>query len=144
MKRSLRLSSTLVLVLTVAPWAMAQAPQQLNNSFGVNSEIPAHAQLPYIGNWSNGRGDTISLTATKIRFANDRRLSYRDVTKVTDGQHFSLQITAPGKLNYFTKFLSLSMGEGEKPGEMKITLYDSYEDMFDGKNPQGEATWYRD
>jgi hypothetical protein len=41
MKRSLLLSSALVLVLTVAPWAMEQAPQ-LNNSSGVNSETSAH------------------------------------------------------------------------------------------------------
>ncbi|MDT4895584.1 MAG: hypothetical protein QOH25_661 [Acidobacteriota bacterium] len=143
MKRSPLLSSALVLAVTVAPWAMARAPQ-LNSSSGVNSAVSAFAQLSYIGNWSNGRGETISITATRIRFANDKRLKYRDVTKVTDGQHFSLQITDRGKLNYFTKFLSLSLGEGDKPGEMKITLYNSYEDMFDGKNPQGEATWYRD
>ena len=143
MKRSLILSTAFVLAVTVAQWAMARAPQ-LNSSSGVNSEFSTDAQLPYIGNWSNGRGETISITATKIRFTTDRRLKYRDVTKVTDGQHFSLQITDPGKHNYFTKFLSLALGEGEKPGEMTMTLYDTYEDMFDGKNPRGEATWYRD
>jgi hypothetical protein len=98
----------------------------------------------YVGKWSNGRGDTLAITATTIRFANDKPVKYRDVTKVTNGSEFHLEITSEEKLNYLTKFLSLSMGEGEKPAEMKMTLYDSYKDMVDGANSQGEATWYRD
>jgi hypothetical protein len=35
-------------------------------------------------------------------------------------------------------------GEGDQPGEMKMTLYNSRKDLEDGENSQGEATWYRD
>jgi hypothetical protein len=101
---------------------------------------PAPAKMAYVGRWSNGRGETLSITARTLRFANDRPVYYRDVTKVTDGNHFSIQITNPGKLNYFSRFLALEIGKGE----MKMTLYNSYREMFDGENPQGESTWYRD
>jgi hypothetical protein len=102
--------------------------------------VTAAAKMPYIGRWSNGRGETLEITARTLRFANDRPVSYRDVTKVTDGDHFSIQITSRGKINYFSKFLALSF----EHGEMTMTLYNSYREMFDGENPQGESTWYRD
>jgi hypothetical protein len=102
------------------------------------------AALPYIGEWSNGRGETLVITASTIRFASDKAVSYRDVTRVTNGQEFHLEITTEGKLNYLTKFVHLSTGEGDKPDEMKMTLYNSRKDMEDGENSQGEATWYRD
>jgi len=102
--------------------------------------VPAPAKMRYIGRWSNGRGEALSITAQTLRFANDRPVFYRDVTKVTDGNHFSLQITTRGKVNYFSKFLALDV----EKGEMKMTLYKSYREMFDGENPQGESTWYRD
>jgi hypothetical protein len=100
----------------------------------------AHAGMPYIGRWSNGRGERLIVTKRTLKFNNDKSVTFRDVTKVTDGNHFALQITSRGKLNYFTKFIALSL----ENDEMKMTLYDSYADMFDGKNPQGESTWYRD
>jgi len=99
---------------------------------------------PYAGDWSNGRGETLKITGSTIRFANDKAVSYRDVTRATDGKEFNLEITTEGKLNYLTKFLHISMGEGNKQDEMKMTLYDSRKDMEDGENSQGEATWYRD
>jgi hypothetical protein len=102
--------------------------------------VPAPAKMPYIGRWSNGRGETLAITARTLQFANDGPVYYRDVTKVTDGHHFSIQITSRGKVNYFSKFLALST----ENGEMTMTLYNSYRQMFDGENPQGESTWYRD
>ena len=98
------------------------------------------AKLPYHGKWSNGRGERLAVTATTLRFNTDRAVTYRDVTKVSDGNHFSLEITSRDKLNYFTKFIALEI----KGDEMKMTLYNSYQDMFDGNNSQGESTWERD
>jgi hypothetical protein len=100
----------------------------------------APAKLPYVGRWSNGRGETLHITARTLQFANDRPVAYRDVTKVTDGNHFSIQITSRGKLNYFTRFLALAI----EKGQMSMTLYNSYREMFDGENSQGESTWHRD
>jgi hypothetical protein len=99
---------------------------------------------PYIGGWSNGRGDTLVITGSTIKFGRDKAVSYRDITRVTDGKAFNLEITTQGNLNYLTKFLHISIVEGDKPDEMKMTLYDSRKDMEAGVNSQGEATWYRD
>jgi hypothetical protein len=104
------------------------------------TKVFSPARLPYVGNWSNGRGDTLFITGRTLRFGNDKRVTYRDITKVTDGDHFSLKITTPGKINYLSKYLALEMSGDE----MKMTHYNSQGDMFDGQNPQGEATWYRD
>jgi len=99
---------------------------------------------PYVGSWSNGRGDTLVITGSTIKFGRDKAVSYRDITRVTDGKQFNLEITTRGELNYLTKFLHISMAEGDKSEEMKMTLYDSRKDLEAGENSQGEATWYRD
>jgi hypothetical protein len=100
---------------------------------------------PFIGEWSNGRGETLVITSSNIKFGNDKPVSYHDITRVTDGKEFNLQITAEGDLNYLTRFLHISIdGEADKADEMKITLYDSRKDLEAGQNSQGEATWYRD
>jgi hypothetical protein len=99
---------------------------------------------PYVGEWSNGRGDVLVITGSTIKFGRDKAVSYRDITRVTNGKEFNLEITTQGNLNYLTKFLHISIAEGDKPDEMKMTLYDSRKDIEEGKNSQGEATWYRD
>jgi len=99
---------------------------------------------PYVGSWSNGRGDTLVITDSSIKFGRDKAVSYRDITRVTDGKQFNLEITTRGELNYLTKFLHISMAEGDKTDEMKMTLYDSRKDLEAAENSQGEATWYRD
>lgn len=99
---------------------------------------------PYVGEWSNGRGDILLITSNSIKFGNDKSVPYHDVTKVTNGREFNLQLTFEGKLNYLTEFLHISFGEGEKTDQMKMTLYNSRKDMEDGENSQGEATWDRD
>jgi hypothetical protein len=124
--------------------SFAQAGQTDYTAASLNNRalaiVPAPAKMPYIGRWSNGRGETLSINAQTIQFANDRPVHYRDVTKVTDGHHFSIQITTRGKINYFSRFLALAV----EKGEMKMTLYNSYREMFDGENSQGESAWYRD
>ena len=99
---------------------------------------------PYVGEWSNGRGDTLVITSSTIKFGKDKAVNYHDITRVTNGKEFNLQITAQGELNYLTKFLHISIADGDKSDEMKMTLYDSRKDLEDGENSQGEATWYRD
>ena len=99
---------------------------------------------PYVGSWSNGRGDILVITGSTIKFGRDKAVSYRDITRVTDGKQFNLEITSKGELNYLTKFLHISMAEGDKTDEMKMTLYDSRKDLEAAENSQGEATWYRD
>lgn len=109
-----------------------------------NSMSDGPLAASYVGEWSNGRGDTLVITGSTIKFGNDKAVNYRDITRVTNGREFDLQITTEGNLNYLTKYLHISFGDGDKTDEMKMTLYDSLKDMQDGANSQGEATWDRD
>jgi hypothetical protein len=102
-------------------------------------DATASQQAPYIGDWSNGRGETLLITGTTLKFGEDKPVRYKDVTKVTDNKRFAIQTLGDKKLNYFTKFLSFDV-DGK---EMKLTLYSSYEDLFDGKNEQGNSAWFR-
>ena len=54
----------------------------------------ASPAAPYVGSWSNGRGDTLVITGGTIKFANDKAVGYRDITRVTNGQEFDLEVTA--------------------------------------------------
>jgi hypothetical protein len=110
---------------------------------GLTAYAGTNWQQPYVGEWSNGRGEPLVITGSTIKYGRDKAVNYQDITRVTNGKEFNLQITAAGNLNYLTKFIHISLGEGDKPDEMKMTLYDSRKDMEDGENSQGENTWYR-
>lgn len=101
----------------------------------------AESGAAYIGRWSNGRGETLTITAKTMQFADDKPVPYRDVTRATDGKSFELQITARGDVNAFAgKTLALAI-EGDT---MKMVGYLSNADYMQGKNPQQIVTWERD
>ena len=97
--------------------------------------------LLYLGSWSNGRGETLVITKRTLQFGDDRAVAYRDVTRVSDGESFELEITTPGKINAFPgKTLYLTFEEGA----MKMTGYKSHAEFMQGGEVQMEATWYKD
>lgn len=98
-------------------------------------------ELPYIGNWSNGRGETLVVTASTLRFGKDRAVPYRDVTRATDGDDFELQIIGKGEVNAFPAKTLAVHCDGE---EMHITGYASHEAYMQGGEAVFEVTWYRD
>ena len=98
-------------------------------------------ELPYLGEWSNGRGETLVVTEKTIQFADNKPVAYRDITKATDGESFHLQITAGGRVNAFPgKFLQVSC-DGDK---MRIASYASGSDLMQDKNMLSEVTWFRE
>jgi hypothetical protein len=101
----------------------------------------AKDSLLYLGSWSNGRGETLVITAKTLKFGDDQPASYRDVTRVSDGASFELEITTPGKLNAFGgKTLYLTFEDDA----MKMTAYKSHAEFMQGGDVQSEVTWYRD
>ncbi|MEY2557188.1 MAG: hypothetical protein QOE34_613 [Verrucomicrobiota bacterium] len=96
--------------------------------------------LPYLGEWSNGRGEALVITAKILQFGEDKPLPYRDITRATDGQPFQLQITAAGQVNGMGKFLQVSCA-GEK---MRIVSYASGADLMHDENVASDVTWFRD
>lgn len=100
--------------------------------------LAATPEPPYVGDWSNGRGETLVITEKTIQYADDRPVPYRDVTRATDGSSFELQITARGDVNAFPgKTLALSL-DGDT---MEMTGYLSHEDYMQEKDPQQVVTW---
>lgn len=96
---------------------------------------------PYIGEWSNGRGETLTITEKTMQFADDKPVAYRDVTRATDGETFELQITARGEVNAFAgKTLAVSV-DGDT---MEMVGYLSHADYMQERNPQQRVTWERD
>jgi hypothetical protein len=101
----------------------------------------AAEELPYIGNWSNGRGETLVITEKTIRFGNDRALPYRDITRATDGSAFELQITAKAPANGFG---GNTLGVECDGDSMKITAYASHAAYMQGGEPQSVVTWFKE
>jgi len=96
---------------------------------------PTAAQ-PYIGEWSNGRGEPLTITASTIKFGNDKPVAYQDVTRASDGKSFTLQLTAKGKLNYLSPFMRLTLN-----GKQEMSSEGA--DTFNGEMTSS-AKWYRD
>jgi len=101
----------------------------------------ASDEPPYLGEWSNGRGETLTITAKTIQFADDKPVAYRDVTRATDGESFELQITTRGEVNAFAGKTLAVVIDGDT---MKMTGYLSHADYMQEKNPQQIVTWERD
>lgn len=103
--------------------------------------VTAAEDQPYLGSWSNGRGETLVITAKTIQFGDDRPLPYRDITRATDGSLFELQINARGAANGFG---GNTLGVECEGDSMKITAYESHAAYMQEENPQSVVTWYKD
>ena len=104
-------------------------------------DAAASEELPYVGQWSNGRGETLVITEKTIRFGDDRALPYRDVTRATDGSTFELQITSRGPANGFG---GNTLGVECEGDSMKITAYASHAAYMQGGDAQSVVTWFKD
>ena len=96
---------------------------------------------PYLGEWSNGRGETLTITAKTIQFADNHPVSYRDVTRDSEDETYELQITARGEINAFPgKTLVISC----EKDSMEMTGYASHDAYVHDEEPMSVVTWYRD
>jgi hypothetical protein len=93
---------------------------------------------PYIGEWSNGRGELLVITSTTLRFQKDKPVPYRTIPRATVDSAHKLEITARGPVNYFQKFLWLIM-RNEK--EMIIEHFDSLSQITAGDT--SVQHWFR-
>ena len=98
-------------------------------------------ELPYLGSWSNGRGETLVINAKTIRFGDNRALPYKDVTRATDGSAFELQITARDAVEPFGGNTLAVECDGDS---MKITAYASHAEYMQDGEPQSVVTWFKE
>jgi hypothetical protein len=101
----------------------------------------ANGELPYIGSWSNGRGETLVITAKTLQFADDEPVPYRDITRATDAETFLLHITASGEVNAFAeKFLGVVITSDS----MTVTGYPSQVAYMEDRDAGSVVTWFKD
>jgi hypothetical protein len=108
---------------------------------GTSHLSAAEEDLSYIGNWSNGRGETLVITEKTLKFGDDRAVSYRDITRATDGSTYELQITTKGEINAFPgKIVGLSL----ENDSMQMKVFASHGDYMQDTKPLSVVTWYKD
>jgi len=121
-------------------WSNASGDKSMDYVLVESTPSARRKNVPYIGMWSNGSGDILNITLKMVRFNEGKPVAYRDITKVSDENSFSLELTSVGKADFFSKYVSLSI-DGDT---LKTVSYNSYEDLWRGANPQSSATWYRE
>jgi hypothetical protein len=94
---------------------------------------------PYVGVWSNIRGNVLKITKNTIQFQSDNPISYHDITRVTDGNFFHLELDVNDSTNFFQRYIYVEMKNAE---EMSLQLFSSEEDHLSGKYSEGK--WFRD
>ena len=129
-------------------WAASHLSRQLRLGVALlalllfaGDRINADDEVPYLGSWSNGRGETLVVTAKTIRVGDDRALPYKDVTRATDGSTIELQITARGAAH---AFVGNTLGVECDGDSMKITAYASHAAYMQGGEPQSVVTWFKE
>ena len=101
----------------------------------------AAEQPPYLGRWSNGRGETLIVTQKTLKFADDKPVPFSDVTPAGNGRRFELRITAPGEVNAFPGKSLMVTCEGNS---MEMIGYRSHVDLMQERNRRQIVTWERD
>ncbi len=112
-------------------------------AFGSASLAQSNDEAVYIGKWSNGRGFELTLTKRTLKLgAASKMLRFVDITKVSDGSTFYLQVFNPGKLNYFSSFAVVTVDWESKPAKMRVVFYRTLRDLFDSENVQCSESFY--
>ena len=101
--------------------------------------VEAKEGISYIGSWSNGRGEVLVITDKTVQFASNKPVRYRDITRASDGHYFQLQLEVGPGVNFFTKFMSLTL---KGKGEMHTEGYDAIAD--EGSDNASSQNWFRD
>lgn len=108
-----------------------------SESRGDNVEMPAGLSTkPYIGNWRNGRGETLRIGNGIIQFGSGGAMEYREVFRVAAARVFAVEILRVGSAN-MRRFVSINTSDRE----IRLAYYDTLDDLQNGTNRKGEETW---
>ena len=95
-------------------------------------------ELRYIGEWSDGRGEVLVVTANKLRVGS-RTSSYKEIARSKDERSFRFQVTSGGG-GLDGRFLSIEVGREE----MSMREYRTLADCLDDKGVAAVVAWSRD
>ena len=100
------------------------------------AEKPREAR--YIGEWSDGRGTVLQVTAGKFRVGSHAS-SFKENFRSTDERSFRLQITSGGG-GFDGRFLRVEVGREE----MQMREYRTLADCLNDKGVAAVVAWSRD
>ena len=103
--------------------------------------VATAAPLRYLGEWYNGRGETLAITKKTLRYADNKPVPYRDVTRAADAKAAELLITAAADVNAFPGKTLRVLCEKDA---MTMTTYASHADCIAGANALSTATWFKE
>ena len=92
----------------------------------------------YIGEWSNGRGEVLVVTADKFRIGG-RVSSYKEVARSSDERFFRFHVTSGGG-GFDGRFVSIEVGREE----MKMRQYRTLADCLADRQVAAVTAWSRD
>ena len=92
----------------------------------------------YIGEWSDGRGEVLTVTADKFRLGG-RVSSYKETSRSADERFFRFQVTSGGG-GFDGRFISIEVGREE----MKMRQYRTLADCLGDKQVAAVTDWSRD
>ena len=92
----------------------------------------------YIGEWSDGRGQVLVVTASKFRLGSHAS-SFKEVFRSKDERFFRFDITSGGG-GFDGRYISIEVGREE----MQMREYRSQADRLNDKQVAGVIAWSRD
>ena len=95
-------------------------------------------ELRYIGEWSDGRGEVLVVTANKLRVGS-RTSSYKETARSKDERFFRFQLTSGGG-GFGGKYISVEVGREE----MTMREYRTLADCLDDRQVAAVTAWSRD
>lgn len=90
---------------------------------------------PYTGDWSNGRGERLRIANGLIQFGSGNQMEYREVFRMASTGVYAIEILNPS--GSIRRFVSMAVGNAE----IKLSYYNTLEDLQNGINRKGEETW---
>jgi hypothetical protein len=91
---------------------------------------------PYLGEWRNGRGEILQIDNGILQFGRGSTIEYREVFRMAAGVYaLELLGNQRGGMRRFISIMVIGRGE------IKLSFYDTLEDLQNGRNVKGEETW---
>jgi len=90
---------------------------------------------PYTGDWRSGRGETLRIRSGLIQFGQGTQMEFREVFRMAGAGIYAIEILNPS--GNMRRFVSINASGSD----LKLSYYDTLDDMQNGVNRKGEETW---
>jgi hypothetical protein len=110
-----------------------------STEYSENTSVEAPASTsgkPYLGDWRNGRGEVLQIDNGILQFGRGPGIEYREVFRMAAARVYAVELLGSQR-GGMRRFISIVTGNRE----IKLSFYDTLEDLQNGRNVKGEETW---